>query len=172
VRGELAGERSIKKPRIEKHRHVDFEEMQKQAAEIGKIAEEYALKWEKERLVGARLEYLIDRLEDRRDRPGYGHDFLSHSADDVQRYIEVKCVAKLSDGYRFFLSDNEHQTSLSAEHCSGYYFYLVFFDGSCNPVEVLAIVADQLYPKAELLPSSYEVRFDRREFEKPGKAKR
>src|SRR6266849_6919569 len=135
--------------------------MQRQAAEIGRIAEEYALKWEKERLTGARLEHLIDKIEDRRDRPGYGHDFLSHSADDEHRYIEVKCVAKLSDGYRFFLSDNEHQTSLSAEHC----------DGSRNPVELLAIVADQLYPKAELLPSSYEVRFDRKEFEKSGKAR-
>jgi len=172
IRGEGLIDSPIAKPRARKHRRVDFEEMQKQAAEIGRIAEEYALKWEKERLAGARLEHLIDKLEDRRDRPGYGHDFLSHSADHVQRYIEVKCVAKLSDGYRFFLSDNEHQTSLSAEHCSGYYFYLVFFAGSCNPVEVLAIVADQLYPRAELLPSSYEVRFDRREFEKPGKAKR
>lgn len=97
-------------------------------------------------------------------RPGCGHDFLSHSADDVQRYIEVKCVAKLNGGYRFFLSANERQTSLWAEHCGGYFFYLVFFDGSSNPVELLAIRADQLYPKAELLPSSYEVRFHRTKF--------
>jgi hypothetical protein len=48
---------------------------------------------------------------------------------------------------------------------------LVFFDGSRNPVELLAIVADRLYPKAELLPCSYEVRFDRKEVEKPGKAR-
>lgn len=172
VRAELGGERSIQKPRGRKHRRVDFEQMQQQRAEIGRLAEEYALQWEKERLAGARLEHLIERIEDRRDRPGYGHDFLSHSADKEERYIEVKCVAKLSDGYRFFLSDNEHQTSLSAEHCDGYYFYLVFFDGSRNPVEVLAIVANQLYPKAELLPSSYEIRFDRKEFHKPGKARK
>jgi len=164
LQGELGGPQSIKKPRGKKHRRVDFEEMQRQAAEIGRIAEEYALKWEKERLVDARLEHLIDKIEDRRDRPGYGHDFLSHSADDERRFIEVKSVAKLSDGYRFFLSDNEHQTSLSADHCDGYYFYLVFFDGSRNPKELLPIGADQLYPKAELLPSSYEVRFDRKEF--------
>jgi hypothetical protein len=171
VRAELRGERSIQKPRVKKHRRVDFEEMQKQRSEIGRFAEEFALKWEKERLTGARLEKLIDKIEDRRDRPGFGHDFLSHSAEDEHRYIEVKCVAKLSDGYRFFLSDNEHQTSLSAEHSDGYYFYLVFFDGSRNPVEVLAIAANQLYPKAEMLPSSYEVRFDRKELEKSKKAK-
>jgi uncharacterized protein DUF3883 len=139
--------------------------MQKQRAEMGRLAEDYALKLEKERLAGASLEHLISNIEDRRNRPAYGHDFLSYSAEDEFRYIEVKCVAKLSDGYRFFLSDNEHQTSLSAQHCDGYYFYLVFFDGSCNPVELLAIVARQLYPKAELLPSSYEVRFDRKEFD-------
>lgn len=163
IRGEGRITSPITKPRA-KHRRVDFEEMQRQRAEIGRIAEEYALRWEKERLAGASLEHLIDKLEDRRDRPGYGHDFLSHSADDVQRYIEVKCVAKFSDGYRFFLSDNERQTSLSAKHCGGYFFYLVFFDGSSNPMELLAIGADQLYPKAELLPSSYEVHFDRKEF--------
>ena len=55
VRAELGGERSIKKPKIRKHRRVDFEEMQKQKAEIGRIAEDYALKWEKDRLAGARL---------------------------------------------------------------------------------------------------------------------
>lgn len=172
VRGGRAIEQPIERPRVRKHRRVDFEEMQKQRAEMGHLAEDYALKWEKERLAGARLEHLTTKIEDRRNRPGYGHDFLSYSAEDEFRYIEVKCVAKLSDGYRFFLSDNEHQTSLSAENCDGYYFYLVFFDGSRNPLELLAIVARQLYPKAELIPSSYEVRFDRKEFEKPGKAKK
>jgi len=171
VRAELGGERSITKPKIRKHRRVDFEEMQKQKSEIGRIAEDYALDWEKKRLAGARLEHLIDKIEDRRERPGYGHDFLSYSADDEHRYIEVKCVAKVSDGHRFFLSDNEHQTSLSPEHKDGYYFYLVFFDGSRNPVELVAIFADKLYPKAEMLPSSYEVRFDRKDFEKARTAK-
>jgi hypothetical protein len=47
-----------------------------------------------------------------------------------------------------------------------YYFYLVFFDGSRKPVDLLAILADQLYRGAEMLPSSYEVRFDRKEFHK------
>jgi hypothetical protein len=39
-------------------------------------------------------------------------------------------------------------------------------------VELLAIFADKLYPKAEMLPSAYEVRFDRKEFEKAGKTKK
>jgi len=156
----------IEKPRVKKHRRVDFEEMQKQRAEVGRVAEEYALKWEKERLRGAGLEHRIKKIDDRRDRPGYGYDFLSYSTDREQRYIEVKCVAKLSDGHRFFLSDNEYQTSLSAAHRSGYYFYLVFFDRSRNPVEISAILANRLYPKAEIMAASYEVRFERKEFHK------
>jgi hypothetical protein len=166
VRSNRAVEAPIKRPRVNKHRRVDFEEMQKQMAEIGRLAEEYALHWERERLAGANLGHLVDHIEDRRDRPGYGHDFLSYSSDDEHRYIEVKCVAKLKDGHRLFLSDNEHQTSLSAAHRKGYYFYLVFFDGHRNPVELEAILARQLYSHAEMLPSSYEVRFDRRKFRK------
>jgi hypothetical protein len=166
VHGDRAIESPIEKPRVKKHRRVDFEEMQKQRSEIGRIAEEYALTWEKERLAGARLEHRIEDIEDRRDRPGYGHDFLSFSSETEHRYIEVKCVAKLSDGHRFFLSDNEHQTSLTKEHRQGYYFYLVFFGTDGKPAELLAVLAEQLYPKAEMTPSSYEVRFDRREIHK------
>jgi hypothetical protein len=169
VRGSQKGESPIEKPRRKKLRRVDFEEMQKQRAEVGRKAEDYALAWEKERLTGARLGHLIAKIEDRRDRPGYGHDFLSYSGDGGRRHIEVKCVAAVTDGHRFFLSDNEHQTSLSAEHKRGYYFYLVFFDGKRNPVELVAILASQLYPAAEISPTSYEVRFDRKEFRQSAK---
>ena len=117
--------------------------------------------------MGANLGHLIARIEDRRDRPGYGHDFLSYSREGEPRYVEVKCVKKLGDGHRFFLSDNEHQTSLSAEHRSTYYFYLVFFDGSRKPVELLAILPISFTGAQKCLPSSYEVRFDRKEFHKP-----
>jgi len=133
VRAERDIQPPIKKPRKKKHRRVDFEEMQRQRAEIGRLAEEYALAWEKERLTGAGLEHLIDKIEDRREYPSYGHDFLSYSAEGEYRFIEVKCVAKITDGLRFFLSDNEHQTSLSTEHAQGYYFYLVLFDGRGKP---------------------------------------
>ena len=169
VRIERAVVSPIEKPRVKKHRRVDFEEMQRQRSEIGRIAEEFALNWEKERLAGAQLEHRIKEIQDRRNRPGYGHDFLSFSPDGGYNYIEVKSVARLSDGHRFFLSDNEHQTSLSKEHGDGYYFYLVYFGGDGKPVELEAVSAKQFYPKVELLPSSYEVRFDRREVPKTAK---
>jgi hypothetical protein len=158
-------ESPIEKPSAKRHKRVDFEEMQKQRAEIGRKAEEYALEWEKERLAGAGLEHLISKIDDRRSRPSFGHDFLSWNGKDEPRYIEVKCVAKQADGHRFFLSENEHEISRSKEHCAGYYFCLVFFDGGGQPSELLAVLAGQLYPHAELTPSSYEVRFDRKKFD-------
>jgi hypothetical protein len=145
---------------------VDFDEMQKQRGEVGRRAEEYALAWEKERLVGARLGHLIDKIQDRRNRPGYGHDFLSHNTDKEPRYIEVKSVAKLHRGYRFFLSDNEHATSQSGEHSKAYYFYLVFFGGNGQPVDLIAVIANQLYLHAEKTSASYLVRFDLKHFAK------
>lgn len=155
----------VEKPHTKRHRRIDFEEIQRQRDQIGRKAEEYALRWEKGRLYGAQLEHLITRIEDRRAHPGYGYDFLSYSNDHNSRFIEVKSVAKLSDGHRFFLSDNERQTSSSTDHRTGYYFYLVFFDGKGEPFELLAILAESLYPKADISAASYEVRFDRKHFE-------
>lgn len=165
IRADLSVESPVEKPHTKHHRRVDFEEMQNQRREIGRAAEEYALDWEKERLTGAGLEHLIEKIDDRRERPGYGHDFLSFNAANEPRYIEVKCVAKLNDGYRFFLSENEHETSLTKEHREGYYFYLVFFGTGGKPSEVLAVLAQQFYSHADLAPSSYEARFRRTKFD-------
>jgi Domain of unknown function (DUF3883) len=133
VRSDRPIECPIRKPRAKRKGRVDFEEIQKQRSEIGRAAEEYAFGWEKERLEGARLGHLIDKIEDRRDGPGYGHDFLSYSSDNEPRYIEVKCVAKVEDGHRFFLSDNEHETSVSANHRGDRLWLLDAVHGLCQP---------------------------------------
>jgi hypothetical protein len=148
------------KPRAKNHRKVNFEDIQDQREAIGKKAEEYALAWEKQRLTGADLVHLVDSIEDRRERPGFGYDFLSHSAARQPRFIEVKSVAKLREGHRFFLSDNEYTVSCSQDHRDSYYFYLVSFDGEGEPEELVPILAAELYGHAELAPSSYMVRFD------------
>jgi hypothetical protein len=147
-------------PRRKVHRKVNFEDVQDQRGIIGKRAEEFALKWEKDRLIGADLEYLIDKIEDRRDRPGYGYDYLSHSAARKARFIEVKAVAKHGGQHRFFLSENEYTVSRSPEHRGTYYFYLVLFDGERQPVELRPRLATSLYPSAEIAPASYTVLVD------------
>jgi hypothetical protein len=162
VRRDHAAERPIGKPRKKSYRRVDFEDLHKQRGAIGKAAEEHALRWEKERLSGAGLNHLIDKIEDLRDRPGHGHDFLSYTGKNKPRFIEVKSVAKLTEGHRFFLSDTEREISVSKGHADAYYFYLVFFDGKGHPTEVIAVLAQELYQNAEVTAASYTVRFDLR----------
>lgn len=153
---------SIKQPRKKAHRKVNFEDVQNHRNEIGKAAEEFALKWERERLRGENLEKLIPKITDRRDRPGYGYDFLSHTSSKKQRFIEVKAVGKLpkDEGYRFFLSDNEYSVSTSPEHRKDYFFYLVFFNGNKEPIELRPILASKIYELDRMTPASYLVQFD------------
>lgn len=153
---------AVRKPKKMAHRKVNFEDIQAQRSELGKKAEEFAMEWEKQRLVGADLSHLIPKIEDRRDCPGYGYDFLSHSSAKQQRFVEVKSVGKLpgGKGHRFFLSDNEHLVSISKEHRDEYYFYLVFFNGDGEPASLQPINAEELYEHSEMLPASYVVRFD------------
>lgn len=154
---------AVQKPRKKAaHQKVNFEDVQNQRDAIGKAAEEFALEWEKQRLDGVGLPHLISKIEDRRDRPGYGYDFLSHTAQRQQRYIEVKAVRKLpnGEGHRFFLSDNERTVSESVVHRRAYFFYLVFFGRDGKPEDLRPICAQELYQKCEVSPASYVVRFD------------
>lgn len=155
-------------PKKKVHRKVNFEDIQEQRGRIGKAAEEYALKWERQRLEGLGFTDLVSKIDDRREQPGYGYDFLSHTSPKNQRYIEVKAVGKLpgGEGHRFFLSDNEYISSRSDEHHRAYFFYLVFFDTSGEPSALHPMLADELYQQSEMLPASYVVRFD---FRRPDK---
>ncbi|MEJ8816199.1 DUF3883 domain-containing protein [Variovorax ureilyticus] len=149
-------------PRKKAKRRVNFEEVQKLRSEIGEAAELFALEWEKQRLLGAGLGNLVAKIDDRRDRPAYGYDYLSHSGDGQERYVEVKAVGCLrgGDGHRFFLSDNEHVVSVSRDHAPGYFFYLVFFDGKSKPERVVAMPAAEMYARGEMMPAAYVLRFD------------
>lgn len=125
------------------------------------MSEDFALDWEKNRLIGLGYPELIGRIDDRRERPSYGYDFLSHSSPGKERYIEVKSVGKERGGYRFYLSENERLVSDSRQHKSNYYFYLVFFGSDGKPAELEVRRAADLYGVAEVVPCSYLVRFDR-----------
>lgn len=163
VRGDRKPTSTVQKPRKKAaHRKVNFEDVQSQRDAIGKAAEAFALEWEQQRLDGVGFGHLISKIEDRRDRPGYGYDFLSYTSPKQKRFIEVKSVGKLpsGEGHRFFLSDNEHTVSKAADHSDAYFFYLVFFDGKGEPKELRPVSANDLYQQSEMLPASYVVRFD------------
>lgn len=151
---------TIRKPSKKAHRKVNFEDVQRERDRIGKAAEAFARKWEEDRLVGADLPDLVGAIVDCREHPGYGYDFISHSARNQPRYIEVKSVGKVAgEGYRFFLSDNERSISLNSEHADNYFFYLVFFDGQGHPASLKTVLAKKMYEDAEILPAAYTVRF-------------
>ncbi len=148
--------------RKKNHRRVDIDEMLENRRRIGELSEAFALKWEKERLLGAGHKGLVKLIKDRRDKPGYGYDFLSHSEPGNERLIEVKSAGKIrtSPGFRFFLSENEHKISRTAHARDSYYFYLVFFDQEGSPYDLRAWKADELYAVSDLGPNGYVVSFD------------
>lgn len=160
VRPEPVPDSIIRKPSKKPHRKVNFEDVQRERDRIGKAAEAFARKWEEDRLRGADLPHLVGAIVDRREQPGYGYDFMSHSAPNQPRYIEVKSVGKVAgEGYRFFLSDNERFVSQTGDHADSYFFYLVFFDGKGQPISLKTVLAAKMYEDAEILPASYTVRF-------------
>lgn len=162
IRADHKPSSAVQRPRKKAvHRKVNFEDIQTQRDSVGRAAEEFALAWEKQRLEGAGMAQLISKIDDRRDRPGFGYDFLSHTSLKQQRYIEVKSVGRLpsGEGHRFFLSDNERVVSMSTRHRENYFFYLVFFDKDGQPEELRPICADELYQRSEVSPASYVVRF-------------
>jgi hypothetical protein len=151
----------IKKPPKKKmRRKVNFEDLQANREAIGKISEEFAIAWEKNRLIGLGYETLVQKIEDRRDTPSYGYDFLSFSSPGQKRYIEVKSLGfdRKEECFRFFLSDNELETSKSGEYGPAYYFYLVLYGKDGKPQDLLARHVKDVYSNSETSPCAYIVR--------------
>ncbi len=157
-----AGPGRVVPPPKGKHKEVDFEALQAAWGAIGRASEEFALQWERRRLIGLGAGGLASRIKDRRKSPAYGYDFLSYTSATQERYIEVKSLGtdRIVGGYRFFLSDNERRVSLSPERSKNYYFYLVLFDAGGNPHDLLAISAANLYDSAKLETYVHVVRVD------------
>jgi len=151
----------VERPKKRKPRRVNFEDLQNRRNEIGRMAEEFALTWERERLIGDQMGNLADQILDCRDRPAYGYDFQSYNSPRSSRFIEVKAVAKVhrDSAYRFFLSENEKAVSVGNDCRNNYFFYLVFFEGG-QPTQIHTVLASELYKNAELSPSAFIVRFE------------
>lgn len=163
IHGNLNPSSSIlKKPRNKSRRRVNFNEISANRDAIGKASEDFAIEWEKNRLIGLGYQALVSKIEDRRDIPSYGYDYLSFSAPGHERYIEVKSVGRdrKEDCFRFYLSENELSTSNSDESSNDYYFYLVLFGKDGKPCDVLAKRAKDFYASSEINPCAYVVRFD------------
>jgi Domain of unknown function (DUF3883) len=151
---------TLHKPRKVRHKKVNFEDLLNNRDEIGRKSEEYAIAWEKKRLIGLGHDILADRIEDRREYPSYGYDFRSFTGPLCERYVEVKSLGydRKEKCYRFFLSENEFSVSNSALAKGEYYFYLVKYGNDGEPQELFAEKAEKVYAESELLPCAYIVR--------------
>lgn len=152
---------TFKKPRKKSRRKVNFEEIQANRDRIGRLSEEFALKWEKDRLIGLGYDSLAKRIKDRHDVPSYGYDILSYSSPDTERFIEVKSLGydRKEKCHRFYLSENEKNISESSEHKSEYYFYLVKYNNG-KPVSLMVKHANDIYSSGEIVPCAYIVRLE------------
>jgi hypothetical protein len=142
-------------------RRIDFRLLQERKDARGRAAEEFALRWEKQRLRGDEAGKLIKNIRDRRDRPGYGYDFLSHNSDGTERLIEVKSVQKLNEGgnFRFYASSKQKEVAGEPKHQLKYYLYLVYFDEKGKPADLDEERAYEFYHRADIDTDTYVVRF-------------
>jgi hypothetical protein len=149
----------IKKPSNKIKKMVDFDEINANRHEIGKISEEFAIQWERERLIGLGYEELVENIKDYRNIPAYGYDYLSFNSPNCERHIEVKSVGrdKQEECFRFYLSENEKIISESDEN---YYFYLVFYGKDRTPYKLIVRKAKDLYSNSDINPCAYIVRFN------------
>lgn len=151
---------SLVRPKINQKKRVNFEDLQATWDAIGKLSEDFAISWERNRLSGLGFEGLASEILDHRNVPSYGYDFLSFSDPKTRRFIEVKSLGfdRTEDCYRFFLSENEHSVSKSIEHKDEYYFYLVRYGKDGKPSNLVARRASDLYESSEILACAYIVR--------------
>jgi hypothetical protein len=149
----------IQKPKVKNHRTVNFEDILEARRKKGIMSEEFAHQWEINRLIGLGYDGLANRIDDRRARPGYGYDYLSYSGPNKERFIEVKsALVDKAGNYQFYLSENEYWVSKQPANHDLYYFYLVIYN-KMTPVQVIAVLAKDLYQSSTLKASSHLVSF-------------
>lgn len=163
IRGDLNNPSvKVRKPGQKFRRRINFEDIAANRDAIGKASEEFAINWERNRLIGLGYQELVANIEDRRDIPSYGYDYLSFSAPGQKRFIEVKSIGQdhKEKCLRFYLSENEYSVSMSDESSADYYFYLVIYDKEGKPCDLLVRHAKEFYSSSEISPCAYVVRFN------------
>lgn len=129
---------------------VDYGEKQRLNEYFGKLAEDEALRCEKERLRQAGREDLADTVKSVSNDPHLGYDIASFNEDGSKRYIEVKAVRPHKRFARFYLSSNELQKSRDLQP---YYYYYFVFQVKTEPY-VRSIEASELEERF-LRPNQY-----------------
>ena len=114
-----------RKKRSYKPRKYDFVKREAENRELGKLGEEFVVKFEQERLRNAGrpdLAAKIERISETRG-DGAGYDVLSFDQDGSERHIEVK-TSNFGKNFPFDITANE--LDYSKDYPERYYLYRVF----------------------------------------------
>jgi hypothetical protein len=109
---------------------VDFEALNRERAELGRLGEEIAIDSEQARLREAGRPELAECVKAVSHDPSLGYDIESFETDGTPRRIEVKAVRASGGAFEFFISRNELETSRRTDN---YYLYLVVGAKSDSP---------------------------------------
>ena len=141
---------------------VNIEELQKRLqrnADNGKLAEEFAMRFEAKRLLSIGIEKPPQRISDIDVAAGY--DIISYengSSDTYDRFIEVKAV---SHDCGFFWSENE--LGVAKNKGAKYFLYLIDLGSVNDPSYIPIMVSDpansiMASPDWLVEPQSYRIR--------------
>ena len=133
---------------------VDFAEIEKANANLGREGENFIFEWEKSRLRELGHPELAEKVEwtSNVKGDGAGFDILSFEETGELRYIEVKTTTQGIDS-PFLITKNEIE--FSKAHHENYYLYRVF-DFKATPL--FFILKGYLAEHCELTPKLFEAR--------------
>lgn len=119
----------LDKPTSGKHGKGDYYTQNKANQDLGKRGEYVIMQKETDLLKAAGIKKKPQQLSLTDD--GLGYDILSYEHDGSPKYIEVKTTNSSPKDFRFFLTENEHQTAL--ELGEAYHVYIVFYPHIAYP---------------------------------------
>jgi hypothetical protein len=143
----------VERKRSYQARKYDF--TQRESEKLGRMGEEFIVKYERQRLTEAGrpdLAEKVERISETRG-DGAGYDVLSFEEDGTERYIEVK-TTNSGKNYPFYISANE--LDFSADFPEKYYLYRVF---NFKKSPKLFMLKGSLKGRYELTPTVYRVSF-------------
>lgn len=133
----------------------DYLKLQEHRQSIGELGEEFAIAWEKTRLISKGLYRFRDNIvHTSKTDDSAGYDFITYFDDGRPKYVEVKTT--VGDFLTpFYLSENE--VNAIKQH-DNYFIYRVFdFDISSGVGEIFTMGKEDIKQYFQFEPTAYRV---------------
>lgn len=137
---------------------MDYSKRDKKNQELGGLGELMVLAYEKQQLIDAGKDDLVDQIVhiSREEGDGLGYDIKSFNLDGAQKYIEVKTTAGPKNT-AFYITHCELEFLIQHKH-QAYIYRLYEFDREHNKAKLYVITGEAL-TKLELQPIQYRISF-------------